>query len=164
MPPIQLKDLRITYRTLSKVSLPVEVPQELLIALANLIRDKERTRLERRVSRMTDEALSRYHQGPKHRFRVNLPDGRIVHERRMEETFYSALRLVPFAQLLALGLQVRGRDLFVGFDQPRLRLAGYKRLCDGCFVLAGLHSNERLPLLQRIDEALRLNWDFESIY
>lgn len=152
-----LKDLRTTYRVLSKLDEPV--PQSLLVALADRIKAEEKSRQYRKIARMSEEDLIRYQATPKRKLRINLPDGRIIQERTNEATFYTALREMDFAAILALGLNHRGTPLFVGFAQPRKQLTRHKMLHEGCFVLRSIKPDERLPLLQELDERLQLNWD-----
>lgn len=152
-----LKDLRTTYRVLSRLDAPV--PQPLLVALADLIKAEEKSRQYRKIARMTEEELITYQATPKRRIRINLPDGRIIQERTNEATFHTALREVPFAQLLSLDIAVKGHPLFVGFDKPRLQFNGHKMLHESCFVWRGLKPEQRLPLLERIDQSLHLSWE-----
>lgn len=152
-----LKDLRTTYRVLSHLEEPV--PQELLIFLSELIKAEEKSRHYRKMARMSEEDLIRYQAAPKRRLRINLPNGRIIQEKTNEDTFYTALREIDFAQILAFDLKIKGQPIFVGFSQPRKLLIGHKMLHDGCFVRRNLKSDERLKLLQRLDEALQLNWE-----
>lgn len=158
-----LKDLRTTYRVLTRFD-AAAVPQSLLVALAERIRAEERQRQSRKIARMTEEQLISYQEAPMRKFRVNLPDGRIIHERTNEATFYAALREVPFARLLALDLRHKERSLFVGFDRPRRLLVGHRMLSEGCFVWRGIKAEERVPLLRRIDESLQLGWDITFMH
>lgn len=152
-----LKDLRVTYRVLEK--LDENVPQQLLIALAERIKAEEKSRQYRKIARMSEEDLIRYQAAPKRRLRINLPDGRIIQEKTNENTFYTALRELDFEKVLELGLKRRSTPIFVGFKTPRKLLSGHKMLHEGCFVIRNLKSDERLSLLQRLDEALQLNWE-----
>ena len=152
-----LKDLRTTYRVLSKMT--DGVPQPLLVRLAEMIRAEERSRQYRKIARMSEEDLIRFQSQPRRKLRINLPDGRIVQERTNEQTFYTALRELDFASVLALNLKHRTAPIFIGFEQPRKQLTGYKMLRESCFVLRSLKPEERVPLLKRIDEALQLNWE-----
>lgn len=152
-----LKDLRTTYRVLQK--LDYDVPPQLLITLADKIKAEEKSRQYRKIAKMSEEDLIRYQATPKHRLRINLPDGRIIQEKTNESTFYSALKEIDFKEVLALGLKRKTTPLFVGFDQPRKQLVGHKMLHEGCFVLRNIKPEERLSLLQKIDEELRLNWE-----
>lgn len=152
-----LKDLRTTYRVLSKID--ETVPQQLLIALAERIKAEEKSRQYRKIAKMSEEDLIRYQATPKRRLRINLPNGRIIQEKTNEATFHMALREIDFAQILELNLKRKGTPLFVGFDKPRKLLVGHKMLTPGCFVLRNIKSDERLHLLQRIDEELQLNWE-----
>lgn len=154
-----LKDLRTTYRVLSKID--EKVPQQLLISLAERIKAEEKSREYRKIAKMSEEDLIHYQAMQKRRLRVNLPDGRIIQEKTNENTFYAALRELVFPDVLALNLHRKGKPLFVGFDKPRKQLVGHKYLHDGCFVVRSLKSDERLNLLQRLDEALQLNWEIE---
>lgn len=156
-----LKDLRTTYRVLSK--LDYQVPQELLVTLASKIKAEEQSRQYRKIARMTEEDLIRYQTTPRRRLRINLPDGRIIQEKTNEATFYSALRELDFTKVLTLEYAQRGKPLFVGFAEPRKQLNGYKMLHEGCFVLRTIKSDQRIPLLQFIDEALQLNWDIKMM-
>lgn len=152
-----LKDLRTTYRVLQK--LDYDVPPQLLITLADKIKAEEKSRQYRKIAKMSEEDLIRYQATPKHRLRINLPDGRIIQEKTNESTFYSALKELDFKKVLALGLKRKTTPLFVGYDQPRKQLVGHKMLHEGCFVLRNIKPEERLSLLQKIDEELRLNWE-----
>lgn len=152
-----LKDLRTTYRVLQK--LDYDVPTQLLITLADKIKAEEKSRQYRKIAKMSEEDLIRYQATPKHRLRINLPDGRIIQEKTNESTFYSALKELDFKEVLALGLKRKTTPLFVGFDQPRKQLMGHKMLHEGCFVLRSIKPEERYSLLQKIDEELRLNWE-----
>lgn len=152
-----LKDLRTTYRVLTH--LDEQVPQSLIIALADRIKAEEKSRQYRKIARMSEEDLIRYQATPKRRLRINLPNGRIIQEKTNEATFYTALCELDFAQVLALGLKLKGHPVFVGFPQPRKLLNGHKMLHEGCFVRRNLKSDERIKLLQHLDEALQLNWE-----
>ncbi len=152
-----LKDLRTTYRVLQK--LDTDVPPQLLVTLADKIKAEEKSRHYRKLAKMSEEDLIRYQSAPKRRIRINLPDGRIIQEKTNENTFYTALRELDFKEVLALGLKRKTTPLFVGFDQPRKLLTGHKMLSEGCFVLRNIKPEERLSILQRLDEELRLNWD-----
>lgn len=156
-----LKDLRTTYRILSKIDFPV--PQELLVTLANKIKEEEKSRTYRKIARMSEEDLIRYQSLHKRHLRINLPCGRIIEEKINENTFYSALKEIDFAQILTLNIQCKGKPCFVGFKEPRKQLNGYKMLRESCFVLRGIKPDERLKLLHRLDEALQLNWDIELL-
>lgn len=157
MPKPTLKDLRTTYRVLSKLDEPV--PQKLLVALAERIKAEEKSRDYRKLARMTEEDLIRHQAVPKRRLRIDLPDGRIIQEKTNEATFYAALREIDFQQILQLDLKQKGQPLFVGFSQPRKVLVGHKQLHESCFVRRSIKADERLRLLQRLDEALQLNWE-----
>ncbi len=152
-----LKDLRTTYRVLSR--LDCDVPQALLVTLANKIKAEEQSRKCRKIASMTEEDLIRYQAVTHRRLRINLPDGRIVQEKTNEATFYSALREIDFHSILSLQLTRRGTPLFVGFAKPRQLLVGHKMLHPGCFVLRNIKSDERLKLLRYLDYTLQLGWD-----
>lgn len=157
MPKPSLKDLRTAYRVLSH--LEAEVPQSLLVHLADLIKSEERSRQYRKLARMTEEDLIRYQATPRRRLRINLPDGRILQERTNELTFYAALRELDPLRVMALGFQHRDQPLFVLFDGPRRQLNGHKLLSEGWFVVRGLKSDQRLQLLRQLDQVLCLDWD-----
>lgn len=161
MAKVTLKDLRTTYRVLTKLG--DEVPQGLLITVAEMIKTEEKQRQYRKIARMSEEDLIKYQSTPKRRIRVNLPDGRIIQEKTNEQTFYSALREMDFEQVLVLGLTHKGQPLFVGFKEQRKQLNGHKMLHLGCFVKRGLKGDERLKLLNKLDEALKLNWEISLI-
>lgn len=161
MPKINLKDLRTTYRVLSRIDEPV--PHELMVALAKRIRNEEKSRAYRKIARMSEEELIQYQASPKRRLRINLSDGRIIQEKTNEATFYNALREIDFSSLLALGLRQKASPIFVGFTSKRLQLNGYKLLHESCFVLRSIKPADRIMLLRRIDEELRLNWDIELL-
>lgn len=152
-----LKDLRNTYRVLSH--LDAEVPQALLVILADMIKTEEQSRQYRKIARMTEEDLIRYQAVPHRRIRINLPDGRIIQEKNNEATFYTALREIDFPSILSLQLTRRGTPLFVGFGKPRQLLVGHKMLHPGCFVVRNIKSDERLKILQYLDQTLQLGWD-----
>ena len=152
-----LKDLRTTYRILQQ--LDENVPQQLLVSLADRIKAEEKSRQYRKLARMSEEDLIRYQAIPKRRLRINLPDGRIIQEKTNEATFYRALGELDFSQVLKLNLKRKTTPLFVGFDYPRKLLTGHKMLHEGCFVLRNIKSDERLALLEKIDESLQLNWE-----
>lgn len=153
-----LKDLRTTYRVLSKMS-NAAVPHDLLVTLAEMIKKEEKTRAYNKIARLSEEDLIRYQATPKRRLRINLPDGRIVQEKTNEMTFYTVLKELDFADALALNLKKRGKPLFVGFKEPRKQLTGHKMIRESCFVLRITKSDERLELLRQLDELLQLNWD-----
>lgn len=156
-----LKDLRTTYRVLTK--LDKHVPQELLVDIADLIKAEEKSRTYRKIARMSEEDLIHYQAVPKRRLRINLPDGRIIQEKTNENTFYNALREISFDQLLSLDLRVKDVPVFVGFKENRKQLTHYKMLRESCFVFRKIKAEDRLPLLKKIDERLQLNWDIELI-
>lgn len=152
-----LKDLRTTYRVLSQMG--EEVPQSLLITLAEQIKAEEKSRQYRKIARMSEEDLIRYQATPKRRLRINLPDGRIIQEKTNENTFYKALQELDPIQTSALELKIKSRPIFVLFDEPRKQLNGHKMLREGFFVLRQLKSEERLQILKKLEEKLKLNWD-----
>lgn len=152
-----LKDLRTTYRVLSKLN--YDVPKPLLVALADLIKDEEKLRKNHKIARMSEEDLIRYQASPRRRLRINLPDRRIIQEKTNEETFYTALREVDFSLLLSLDLLNQGHPIFVGFDSPRRQYKDHKQLQPGQFVYRKIKSQDRMNLLRRIDESLHLNWE-----
>lgn len=156
-----LKDLRTTYRVLSKFDEPV--PQSLLVALADKIKAEEKSRTYRKIARMTEEDLIRFQATPKRRLRINLPDGRIIQEKKNENTFFLALKEIDFNDLLSQHIILRGMPLFVGFKEKRKQLTHYKMLKESCFVLRSVKPEERMSLLKKLDEALQLNWDIELI-
>ena len=156
-----LKDLRTTYRVLSKLDAPVT--QSLLVTLAEKIKAEEKSRTYRKLARMTEEDLIRYQAVPKRRLRINLPDGRIIQEKTNEATFHTALRELDFQSILALGMNRRGTPLFVRFAKPRKLLIGHKMLHESCFVLRNIKSDERLKILQHLDEALQLGWEIKLV-
>ncbi len=161
MPKPTLKDLRTTYRVLSKLDEPV--PQKLLVALAEKIKAEEKSRDYRKLARMTEEDLIRYQAVPKRRLRIDLPDGRIIQEKTNEATFLLALKEMDFQDVLAQGLNRRGTPLFVGFAKPRKQLNGHKMLHEGCFVLRNIKPDERIKILQHLDEALQLGWEIKLV-
>lgn len=152
-----LKDLRTTYRVLSHMG--EEIPQSLLITLAEQIKAEEKSRQYRKIARMSEEDLIRYQATPKRRLRINLPDGRIIQEKTNENTFYKALQELDPEQAAALVLKIKTRPVFVTFDEPRKQLNGHKMLKEGFFVIRQLKSDERLQILKKIEEQLKLNWD-----
>lgn len=154
-----LKDLRTAYRVLTRIN--TDVPQHLLVTLADMIKAEEKSRRYRKIAKMSEEDLIRYQASPKRRLRINLPDGRIIQEKTNEQTFYAALREVDFPSLLSLGLTHRGVPIFVGFKEKRTLLVGHKMLQESCFVSKSLKSDERIKLLHHIDSSLRLSWDIE---
>lgn len=151
-----LKDLRTTYRVLSH--LDVEVPQPLMVALAERIKATEKRRLTNRISRMTEEDLIRFQDTPRRRLRINLPDGRIVQEKTNEATFYTALKEADPARILQLNLAVRRHPLMVGLNPERKLLPGHRLVAPGIFVYRGIKPEERLEILRLIDQRLELNW------
>jgi len=151
-----LKDLRTAYRVLTHID--ADVPQELLIYLAEQIKATEKHRLTNKIARMSEEDLIRFQDAPRRRLRINLPDGRIIQEKTNELTFYAALREADPAKILSLGIQVRGKALIAGFPPERKQFNGHKFLTPGYFVIRGVKPDERLEILTRIDESLQLNW------
>lgn len=156
-----LKDLRTTYSVLTKLT--DGVPQPLLVRLAAMIRAEEQSRQYRKLARMTEEDLIRYQAHEPRRLRINLPDGRIVQEKTNEQTFYSALRELDFGAVVSLDLRMHGNPIFVAFATPRKQYNGYKALRESCFVLRSLRPDERVSLLQRLDEALCLGWEISKM-
>lgn len=156
-----LKDLRTTYRVLSH--LETEVPQPLLIALAERIKKLEQRKLTNRIARMSEEDLIRYQETARRRLRINLPDGRIIQEKTNEATFYAALKEANPAKVMSLDIQVRGHALLVGLAPERKQLTGHKLLASGCFVVRGTKAAERYKILERIDASLQLDWKIEFI-
>lgn len=156
-----LKDLRTTYRVLTGIG--TDVPQSLLVSIAERIKAEEKSRKYRKIARMSEEELIRYQSVPRRKLRINLPDGRIIQEKTNEQTFYAALREGDFSQMLAMGLMSGRKPVFIGFCHSRKMLVGYKMLHESCFVLRSIKPEERVPLLQRIDQTLHLNWDIELI-
>lgn len=154
-----LKDLRTTYRVLSHMD--DEVPQWLLVTLAEQIKAEEKSRKYRKIAKMSEEELIRYQATPKRRLRINLPDGRIIQEKTNENTFFKALRELDPEQVSNLGMSLRGRPIFVIFKEPRKQLNGHKMLKEGFFVIRQMKSEERHQLLKKLDEKLKLNWEIE---
>lgn len=157
MPNPTLKDLRTTYRVLTHIA-AVPVANELLVYLAEQIQATEQRKLNNRISRMTEEDLIRYQEAPRHRIRINLPDGRIIQEKTNEQTFYMALIEAGIQNVHSLGIVVRGRPLLVQFGPERRQFNGHKLLAPGYFVVRGVKPAERLQILRQMDERLRLNW------
>ncbi len=154
-----LKDLRTTYRVLTRIK--ADIPQPLLVTLADMIKAEEKSRRYRKIAKMSEEDLIRYQASPKRRLRINLPDGRIIQEKTNESTFYAALREVDFPTLLSLGLTRQSIPIFVGFKEKRTLLVGHKMIRESCFVIKNLKPDERIKLLHHIDTHLQLNWDIE---
>lgn len=157
-----LKDLRTAYRVLTQLTDDL-VPQPLLVRLAGMIKAEEQSRQYRKLARMTEEDLIRYQAYEPRRLRINLPDGRIIQEKTNEQTFYSALRELDFAAVVSLDLRLHNKPLFVAFASPRRQFNGYKTLRESCFVLRSIKPDERLALLRRLDEALRLGWEISKV-
>jgi len=152
-----LKELRTTYLVLSHMG--EEVPQSLLVMLAEQIKAEEKSRQYRKIARMSEEDLIRYQAVPRRRLRINLPDGRIIQEKTNELTFYKALQELEPNQVVSLELKIKTRSIFVLFDEPRKQLVGHKMIREGFFVLRQLKSEERIQLLKKLEEKLQMNWD-----
>ena len=153
---MKLKDLKIAYNVLAE--LDYDVPNDLLVLLADTIRDKEQRQNERRLSRMTEEDLI------KHKLRINTIDGRLIHKRTNEETFRSAFAELDMERVVAMNLQLRGKPLIVeDITNKRKRQRGYALIKPGYFVLAKSSGEEKLRILGLIDEELQLNWDIITL-
>lgn len=152
-----LKELRTTYLVLSHMG--EEVPQSLLVTLAEQIKAEEKSRQYRKIARMSEEDLIRYQAVPRRRLRINLPDGRIIQEKTNELTFYKALQELEPNQVVSLELKIKTRPIFVLFDEPRKQLVGHKMIREGFFVLRQLKSEERIQVLKKLEEKLQMNWD-----
>lgn len=156
-----LKDLRTTYRVLSHID--ADVPKELLIDIAERIRRKESIKLSNRIARMTEEDLIHFQDIQHHRIRIDLPDGRIIQEKTNDMTFIVALKEAGPAKIFLLGITVKKKPLIVNLPEDRKQLVGHKYLVPGYFVIRGIKSAERLKLLERIDNALQLDWKIQLI-
>lgn len=162
MAKISLRDLRITYRTLQRLPAD-EVPSQLIVTLAEMIKQEERHQLTNKISRMSEEDLIRYQDTPRRRLRIDLPDGRIIQQKTNELTFWEALREAGPRRIALLDITLRQRPFVVAMDPKRKQLNGYKALGDGCFVLRSVRPDERLDLLRRLDAALQLGWDIRLV-
>lgn len=151
------KELRTTYLVLSHMG--EEVPQSLLVTLAEQIKAEEKSRQYRKIARMSEEDLIRYQAVPRRRLRINLPDGRIIQEKTNELTFYKALQELEPNQVVSLELKIKTRPIFVLFVEPRKQLVGHKMIREGFFVLRQLKSEERIQVLKKLEEKLQMNWD-----
>jgi len=156
-----LKDLRTTYRVLSH--LDAKVPKELLIDIAERIRKKESIKMSNRIARMTEEDLIRFQDIKHNRIRIDLPDGRIIQEKTNDMTFVVALKEANPSLIHSLGIMIKKKPLIVNLPEDRKQLVGHKFLVPGYFVVRGIKPSERLKLLERIDESLRLDWKIQLV-
>ena len=159
---MKLKDLKIAYNVLAE--LDYDVPNDLLVLLADTIRDKEQRQNERRLSRMTEEDLIKHQNKQKRKLRINTIDGRLIHKRTNEETFRSAFAELDMERVVAMNLQLRGKPPIVeDITNKRKRQRGYALIKPGYFVLAKSSGEEKLRILGLIDEELQLNWDIITL-
>lgn len=157
---MKLKDLKITYNILSELDHPV--PTDLLVHLAEQIRNKETTTLQRRKARMTDEQLIRLENKQKRTLKIYLPDGRMIQKPTTLATYREAIREVGAERIAALGLRLGRKDV-VRRDptMARKRMYGHWFIQPGYFLRDAANTAERYDILYRIDELLQLNWDIE---
>lgn len=159
---MKLKDLKTTYNTLTELTF--DVPAELLVHIANLIRQKESLSLERRMNRMSEEELIQMQERQRRTLRINTPDGRIIQKKVNEATFRAAMAELDAESVSALGLTI-GRKPAVLFDasMKRQRIKGYTLVKPGLFVVSKSTSEEKLRVMVDIDSALELDWDIELV-
>lgn len=157
-----LKDLRTTLNVLS--TLDVDVPQELLTCLSEKIREKENSKLTRRMNRMTEEELIQYEARKRVTLRINLPDGRLIQRKTNEQTFEAALIEMGYNLLANVDYPIR-RKPFILHDTTKLRkrIPNYKFVMPGIFVFRKSTGEDKKALLDYIDCTFRLDWDIEIV-
>lgn len=159
---MKLRDLKIAYNILAE--LDYDVPNELLVLIVDIIRDKEQQQNARRLSKMTEEDLIRHQNKQKRKLRINIIDGRIIHKRTNEETFRAAFKEFNLDRVVAMNIHLRGKKLIlVDSTKKRKRLKGYVLIKPGYFVLAKSTGEEKIKTLNMIDETLQLNWEIETL-
>jgi len=159
---MKLKDLKITYNTLTELEHPV--PKELIVHIASLIREVEGRNLERKLNRMSEEELIALESRQRRTLRINTPDGRIIQKKVNEATFRTAMAELDAENVSALGLTI-GRKPLVVFDatMKRQRIKGYAFLKPGFFVISKSTAEEKFRALNDIDTALELDWDIDLV-
>lgn len=159
---MKLKDLKITYNTLCELDSPV--PKELLVSIAERVRDMETRALERKKARMTEEQLIHLSEKQKRVLRIYLPDGRMVQKPTSQAAYRAAVREIEPERMAALRLSWRRKEL-IRYDASlaRRRYTHYYFLKPGYFVLDPSTTAERFAILQSLDKALHLNWDIELV-
>lgn len=157
-----LKDLRTTLNVLS--TLDVEVPQELLTCLSEKIRQKESSKLSRRMNRMTEEELIQFEARKRVTLRINLPDGRLIQRKTNELTFEAALMEMGYDLLASVDYPIR-RKPFILHDatKQRKRIPNYKFVMPGIFIYRKSTAEDKKALLDYIDCTYRLDWDIDIV-
>jgi len=153
---IKIKDLRTTYNVLEE--LDVSVPREILVHIADRIRQKEIEQYERKMNRLSDDELIKLESKKKRTLRINTPDGRLFQKNTNEETFRAIMLEPDLKQVLEMMLRIKSKPLLL-FDLSRKRIKGYVPLKDGYFLIAKSTASEKIKVLTQIDEQQRLNWE-----
>lgn len=161
MPRLTLKELRTALKVLERID--ADVPSQLFVTISDQIRDIESHKRDLQMSRMTEDQLMRLDSRVPNRLRITTPDGRIVQGKRNEETFLSALQLIPIEQLATLDINVRKHDLIFGDGIAAHRRKGYRRLSCGLYAYNALTLKERHQILEAIDAHLQLGWEIEIL-
>lgn len=159
---MKLKDLKITYNVLCE--LDCEVPNEILVHIAERVRTEESRALERRKARMTEEQLIHLENKQKRILRIYLPDGRMIQKPHSDDTFREAIREAGAQSVAQLGLRIGRKDVVL-YDATlsRRRIRNRYFLEPGYFLVDGCTAVEKYGILCRIDECLHLNWDIELV-
>lgn len=157
-----LKDLRTTLNVLS--TLEVEVPQELLTCLSEKIRQKESSKLTRRMNRMTEEELIQFEARKRVTLRINLPDGRLIQRKTNDQTFEAALIEIGRDKLASIDYPIR-RKPFIIYDATlqRKRIPNYKFVMPGIFILRKSTGEDKKALLDFLDCTYHLDWDIDIV-
>ncbi len=159
---MKIKDLKIAYNVLSELDHPV--PTDLLVHVAQRIREQESATLQRRIARMTEEQLIWLDNKQKRILKIYLPDGRMIQKTNAKLTFREAIREVGVEQVADLDLRMGHRKVILYDDtMKRRRIKNYYFIQPGYFLLDNLVGAERLSLLSSMDQLLHLNWEIEWV-
>lgn len=157
---MKLKDLKTTYNTLEE--LDFNVPEELYLHLAEKIRNMEANKLERKMSKLSEEDLIEFENKPRRTLKIYTFEGKLIQKRTNEATFRRAMAELDGEKVASLHLKIGRKDLVIyDVTKKRLRLKGYACISPGYFVLAKSTIEEKVMKLLEIDKKLKLNWDIE---
>lgn len=159
---MKLKDLKIAYNVLCE--LDYEVPNSILVHIAECIRTTESRTAEQRKARMTEEQLIHLENKQKRILRIYLPDGRMIQKPKSEATFREAIREIGVECVAQLGLKTGRKDVVL-YDATlrRRRIRNRYFMKPGYFLIDGLTAAEKYNILCCLDEQLHLNWDIELV-
>lgn len=159
-----IKELKTALNVLTTYDIGVEVPDELLVALSEMVQHKEQQTLTRRLSRMSEEELIKFEGRRRQQLRILLPDGRLLQGKTNDATFVMALKEIGKERLCQTAISFRQHPLLM-YDESetRQRMNNYYLLMPGVFLFAKTKSAEKKRALEKMDEKLELNWTISLV-